>query len=121
MSRSNIYLILLTVMLIYCSIDLVLPELSIDLTDYYREDKVLKKTWINEERYVKNFQNRIEQTLILEMSDSSYFKVYDENIKYWDEIQRPENLNKKVVLYTNMRRLNVPCQLEINGKIIYNL
>ncbi len=52
---------ILTVVLVFCSIYFVIPNLSTNLKEYQSETKTLKDTRIDEEEYTRKFRKRIKK------------------------------------------------------------
>jgi hypothetical protein len=100
----------------------VVPNLSTNIKNYESEIKILESTRIDEREYSKNFQKKIERTLILKMTDETEIRLSNQYGEYWKTIQKEENIGKKIKYYlgNNTSYGSNPVQLEIENKIIYD-
>jgi len=113
---------LLTIVLLFCSIGFIIPDLSSNLSNYNKQQKKLASTKIEEREYRNKYnQERVSRTLIMEMSDETNWIVPNDYSNFWKEIQSEKNLNKEVTMYLSNSLGHVPVQLSINGKLIYDV
>jgi len=113
---------LLTVVLIFCSIGFIVPDLSSDISNYNKQQKILASTKIEEREYLNKYnQKRVDRTLVMEMSDATNWIVPNDYSKFWAEIQSKKNLNKEVTMYLSNSLGHVPVQLSIDRKLIYDV
>jgi hypothetical protein len=114
----------MTIVLVFGTIFFVIPNLSTDTKDYNSKTKIIESSRIDEEeRTGKGFQKRVEYTLVLVMSDKTELKFSDsEYSKYFEELKSSKNFGEKIKYYSrnNGETMN-PSQVEIDGKIVYNL
>jgi hypothetical protein len=114
----------MTIVLVLGTFFFVIPNLSTDTKDYNSKTKIIESFRIDEkERTTKGFQKRIEYTLVLVMSDKTELEFSDsEYSKYFEKLSSNENIGKKIKYYSrnNGETMN-PGQVEIDGKVIYDL
>jgi hypothetical protein len=81
----------------------------------------MNQTSIEEKPYMKKFEQKIEKTLILEMTDGTQIRIDDQYAYCWNDLQDAKNIGKEVKYYSKNTtgRYVTPVQLEVDGKIIY--
>ena len=99
----------------------ILPNLSSDLKNYKSERKILQTTRIDQREYTRKFRKRIEESLILIMTDGKEIKLTTHE-ESWNEIQDKKYIGKEVKYYLAKHRESGtnPIQLEIENKIIFD-
>lgn len=114
---------MLTAALLLCTPTFILPNLSTDLSNYVKLQKVFSYAFIIETEYRNIFsKDKIEQDFLMVMTDSTRWYVASGDKKYWPDILNPDNANKNVTMYiSNNSEKNFPVQLEINDKIIFGV
>ncbi len=117
-------LYIVTIILILCTIFLVIPNLSTNLSDYKKETDILLKTSTKAGTTRKPiFRKRIHRVLILEMESHKKWYISNEKyLKYWTEIQSPNNIGKRFTFYSqyHITERHNPIRLEIENKVIYD-
>ncbi len=67
---------LMTLVLVICTPIYVIPNLSTNLSNYIKDEGVLKDTRIDEREYTgKFFQKRVERTLILNLENGKEIRL----------------------------------------------
>ena len=116
-------LYIITIILILCSIFLVIPNLSTNLSDYKKDTDILLKTSTKTDMKGHRFRNGIHRVLILEMeSHKKWFVSNEKYLKFWTEIQSPNNIGKRFTFYSgnHITERHNPIRLEIENKVIYD-
>lgn len=110
----------MTIFLVLGTSFFIIPNLSTNTKDYNSKTKIIESSRIDEEERIgKGF----EYTLVLVMSDKTELKFSDsEYLKYFEELKNNQNIGKSIKYYSrnNGETMN-PSQVEIDGKIIYDL
>lgn len=114
---------LMTLVLVICTPIYVIPNLSTNLSNYIKDEGVLKDTRIDEREYTgKFFQKRVERTLILNLENGKEIRLSRQYSKYWKELQYKESIGKIITYYlaNNTTWGSNPVQIELESKVIYN-
>ncbi len=110
-------------MLLFCSVFMILPNLSTDESDYSYNEAVYKKYRITETAHTKGSRTKKEKTLFLVMEDGSEYEISEDYSKYWPALCTNENIGKAVKLYhgNGISASTNPAQIKINDNVIYGL
>lgn len=111
-----------TGILIFCSIFIIIPNLSNNLSDYTKETKKFKNSRVDFGEKGKLLPKRPVHDLILTMEDGTEWKISSQYSEYWDELRNPKNVGKKFTFYSKtLLAHSNPSQIEIDNKVVYNL
>lgn len=111
-------LFVLTIILVFGCLFDILPNLSTDISDYKKEQKILASTHVDE----FSTSRKSYKTFVMKMTDSSEYTISNEYDEYWSQIEDKKNINKKVIMYiSNNSVTDVPIKLIINGMLIYDI
>jgi len=114
---------ILNIVLIFCSLIYIVPNLSLDISEYQSETKVLSDSRVEEREYYRKFRSRVDRTLFLIMTDGTEWKISDQYSDYWERLKDSANIGKtyKLFMGNNTSLYHNPVQIEIEGEVVYAL